>query len=193
MRQFKRIIAMLLSVLLLLTSIPATALTAFAAAADDSNIVLGSNGKITRAEWLHNLVYVFEMVVDEEALPDNYYSDLDESHKYYEDILLAVEFGVVDVEAGGALRPDDAVTREFAASTLNFCLGYQLDEGTEYTFADYADCLDPDSAQVAVDRNWFALISGNFSPATLVTESEVEFMATSLLAIMLRITTLSIV
>lgn len=184
MRQFKRLIAMLLSVLLLLTSIPSTALTAFAAAADDSNIVLGSNGKITRAEWLHNLVYVFEMVVEEEALPDNYYSDLDESHKYYEDILLAVEFGVVDVEAGGTLRPDDAVTREFAASTLNFCLGYQLDEGAEYTFADYADCLDPDSAQVAVDRNWFVLISGNFSPATLVTESEVEFMLDDALEIL---------
>ncbi len=184
MKKFKRIIAITLSVLLLITSIPSTALTAFAAAADDSNIVLGSNGKITRAEWLHNLVYVFEMVVEEEALPDNYYSDLDESHKYYEDILLAVEFGVVDVEAGGTLRPDDAVTREFAASTLNFCLGYQLDEGAEYTFADYGDCLDPDSAQVAVDRNWFALISGNFSPGTLVTESEVEFMLDDALEIL---------
>ena len=184
MRCLKRVVALLLSILLLVTTIPATALTAFAAAADDSNIVLGSNGKITRAEWLHNLVYVFEMVVEEEALPDNYYSDLDESHKYYEDILLAVEFGVVDVEAGGTLQPDDAVTREFAASTLNFCLGYQLDEGAEYTFADYADCLDPDSAQVAVDRNWFALISGNFSPATLVTESEVEFMLDDALEIL---------
>ncbi len=184
MRKLKRLIATFLSFLVLVTSIPATSLTAFATAADDSNIILGSNGKVTRAEWLHNLVYVFEMVVEEEALPDNYYNDLDETHKYYEDILLAVEFGVVNIEAGGALCPDDVVTREFAASTLNFCLGYQLDENKEYSFTDYDECLEPDSAQIAVERGWFELIEGKFSPATTVTKAEVEFMMDDALEIL---------
>lgn len=116
------------------------------------------------------------MTIESNAMPDNYFSDLEESHEYYEDILLAVEFGVVNIEAGEPIYPDEPVTRGFAVSTLNFCLGYQLGSETEYTFTDYADCADPDSAQVAVDRGWFALVSGKFSPDLYITESEAERM-----------------
>ena len=147
-----------------------------ATSVDDLDLIYGTDEGITRAEWLHNLVVVFDMTVEEESLPDNYFSDLTEEHEYYSDIILAVEFGVVNVEAGGELRPDDYVTRDFAASTLNFCLGYQLEEGAEYTFTDNESCSFPDSAQIAVDRGWLKLSGGCFAPDTLVTSDEAENM-----------------
>ena len=55
---------------------------------------------VTRAEWLHNLAEIFEMTVEDENYPDNYFSDVDSSHEYYYDILLAVQFGLVNAEAG---------------------------------------------------------------------------------------------
>ena len=115
-----------------------------------ASLITSTKNGITRAEWLHNLVEVFDMFVYEESYPDNYFSDLTSSHKYYNDILMAVEFGVVDIPAGEELRPDDVATREFAVSTLNFCLGYQMDEGAEYTFTDSSLCAYPDSAQIVV-------------------------------------------
>lgn len=137
---------------------------------------LVTTGTVTRAAWLHNLALIFNMTVETDSIPDNYFSDLPTTHTYYDDILLAVNFGVVDIEAGSPLNPDGALTRDFAASTLNFCLGYQLAEDATYTFADSADCADPDSAQIALDRGWFALQSGNFSPAATVTQAEVQAM-----------------
>lgn len=52
------------------------------------------NGSISRAEWLHQLVVAFDMTVEEDNYPDNYYSDLTSEHEYYKDIMVAVEFGV---------------------------------------------------------------------------------------------------
>lgn len=119
---------------------------------------------VTRAQWLENLTMMFDMTIVSENMPDNYFSDLDETSEYYEPLMIAVEFGVVDIEAGGQIRPEDPCTRDFAVSTLNYCLGFQLEEGKGYTFSDSAQCSDPDSAQVAVNRGWFALNAGAFSP-----------------------------
>ena len=128
---------------------------------------------VTRAEWLSALVETFDMTVEDDTMmPDNYFSDLDPSSSYYKDFLLAVQFGLVNVEAGDPVNPDEPATREFAASTLNFCLGFQLDENAEYTFSDAADMADPASAQVAVDHGWLALIDGKFSPSTNITVEE---------------------
>jgi len=175
MKLTKKLAALLLAVLLLVTAAPITMLVA-AADISSGDLVWGNDQGITRAQWLHNLVVVFEMEADPDALPDNYFSDLDASHQYYEDILLAVEFGVVDVGAGYELQPDIAVTRDFAAYTLNFCLGYQLDEGETYTFSDADACVSADSAQIAVNRGWFALIGGKFAPEALITVHEIEVM-----------------
>ena len=57
--------------------------------------------------------------------------------------------GVIDIEAGENLYPDEIVTRDFAASTLNFCLGYQLEDAT-YSFSDSESVTDADSAQIAI-------------------------------------------
>ena len=92
---------------------------------------------------------VFEVSVAEENLPDNYFSDLDANSKYYCDVLLAVEFGIVDVEAGDPIRPNDPIVREFAAHTLNYCLGFEFDEGVSCTFSDADEAEYPVDDQVA--------------------------------------------
>lgn len=124
------------------------------AAADNSNLIYGTNGTITRAEWLHNLAVLFGMKVEEDNLPDNYFSDITEQDAYYRDILLTVEFGVIAIEEGGKVLPNEPVTREFAAHTMNYCLGYKLDEGESCTFKDAAKLEYPEDAQIAVNRGW---------------------------------------
>ena len=99
----------------------------------------GSAG-VTRAEWLSDLAATFEMTFEEgDAYPDNYFSDLDTESPYYGDLMKAVGFGVVNIEAGDPIDPEGAVTREFAASTLNYCLAFRLPEDTAYTFSDAAE------------------------------------------------------
>lgn len=93
------------------------------------------NDTVTRIDWLQSLITLFDMSVEEDNYPDNYYTDIDSSSTYYRDVMVATEFGLVDVEAGEAIRLEDAATREFTAHSLNVCLGFQL-ETAEYTFAD---------------------------------------------------------
>ena len=130
------------------------------------------NNSLTRAKWLSDLVKTFEMKVEDNNYPDNYFSDLESSSEYYYDVLVAVQFGVVNIEAGDPIYPNQPVTREFAASTLNYCLGYQLDQQAVYTFSDIADVQDKDSAQIALNRNWFSLVAGKFCPQREVDSAE---------------------
>ena len=148
------------------------------ATADDSGLVYGDNGTLTKAEWLHDLVTVFDMKVEEGDPPDNYFTDVAYDSEYYDDIMLATEFGVVNVEAGGKLGPDDTVDREYASVTLNYCLGFQLDDDT-YTFSESSDEAYADELtafQVALNRNWFALSGGAFLPSKAITSAEAKAM-----------------
>lgn len=123
----------------------------------------GSSDYITRAEWLHSLTETFNMTVEEDNYPDNYYSDISSLDSYYRDVMVAVEFGVIDLEAGEAFHPNDYTTRDFAASTLNFCLGYKLDS-EKYTFSDVSSTEHPSDAQIAINRGWFELENNKFEP-----------------------------
>lgn len=131
----------------------------------------GENKSVTRLEWLKALTETFEFTVEEDNYPDNYYSDIDADSPDYYDVMLATEFGLVDVEAGEALRPGDAATREFAAHTLNLCLGYVLEEET-YTFSESQAVAYPQDIQIAINQGWFALVDGNFLPEQSVTQAE---------------------
>ena len=126
---------------------------------------------VTRGEWMSILVDTFDMVIEDGVVPDDYYGDISES-EYYEDILIAMNFGVIELEAGEDFEPDGVVTREFAAQTLNYCLGFQLDEDAEYTMSDKESLTYAHDAQVAINRGWFALIDGAFSPTTAMTLEE---------------------
>lgn len=148
------------------------------AATDTKNpdLIYGTNGSITRAEWLHDLTILFEMTVEEDNMPDDYFSDVTSEHPYYRDLLVATEFGVIDVEAGGEVLPDQKVDREFAVHTLNYCLGFELGEDESYTFKDIESVQYPIDAQVAINRGWVTLIDGNFSPRDLISEQEIKIM-----------------
>ena len=158
----KRLLSFVLAVLMIASLLPVTAL-----AADET---------VTRIAWVQKLVKTFDMTVEADNYPDNYYSDIDSSASYYKDLMIAVEFGVIDLEAGSAFEPDKPATREFAAHTLNFCLGFQLDEGVAYTYTDKDAVTYPEDVQVAVNRGWFQLSGGKFLPEQTVTSAEAASM-----------------
>lgn len=161
----RRVISMLLSACMLATMFSSIPMTAFA----ETNV--------TRAEWIAKLVETFDMTVeDESTMPDNYFSDITSDMDCYEDILLATEFGVIDLDAGEAFEPNEAATREFAAQTLNYCLHFQLDENAKYTYSESANVSYPDDIQVAVNRGWFELSGNKFLPEQAITLSETEAM-----------------
>ena len=135
----------------------------------------GSSDYITRVEWLHSLTETFNMTVEEDNYPDNYFSDISSSDSYYRDVMVAVEFGVIDLEAGEAFHPNDYTTRDFAASTLNFCLGYKLDSES-YTFSDVSSTEHPADAQIAINRGWFELDNSKFEPEKYITAGESTIM-----------------
>ncbi len=165
MKMGKRIAVLLLAMVLVLPFV-ASAIPASAA-----------SGEMTRAEWISRVVDTFNMTVDDTStMPDNYYSDLTTDNPYYQDILLAVEFGLIDIEAGHPFRPDDPATREFAAHTLNFALGFQLDESAGYTFSEASGVTYPDDIQVAINRGWLSLSGSNFMPEQSITASEADNM-----------------
>ena len=165
----KKVISVILSTIILVSSVLCVDLSAMANQINITN----------RAEWLSQLVKTFDMTVESDNYPDNYFSDLSNDSPYYRDILVATEFGIVDIEAGDPVNPEGEVTREFAAQTLNFCLKYVLDKDDdfEYSFADYEQCEYPDDDQIAVDHGWFELDeNNNFCPNQTATLDEAEIM-----------------
>ncbi len=160
----------------------AVALTSFtgvsnAYAAEESSTVtewgkhFEEGTEISRAEWLSALAVLFDMNVADGKYPDNYFSDLDESSEYYYDVLLTVEFGVVAIDAGDPLYPDEPITREFAAQTLNYCLAFTPKSDT-YGFCDYRQTSWPDDLQVALERGWFDLTNMEINPSANVSAEE---------------------
>ena len=178
--KLKRFIVSMLAICLLLSLLPLGSAFATEIGSHKSAPAAVTKQKagetVTRAEWISGLVSVFEMSVAEENAPDNYYSDLTGEESYYRDILVATSFGVIDVEAGLPFRPDEPTTREFAARTLNACLGIQLNEGAAYTFNEATSVSYPNDIQVAIERGWFALQNGNFLPNQAITSAESENM-----------------
>jgi len=160
--------------------IPQMILSVHATNSNDTNSSVG----ITRAQWIQALVDTFDMTVEGENYPDNYYTDISEEDSFYRDVLVAVEFGVIQLEVGSEFRPNDPATREFAAQTLNFCLAYQLDEDYDYTFTDVAAVTYAIDAQVALNRGWFKLIDGAFKPDLAITSAEKDLMLKDAAAIL---------
>ena len=138
----------------------------------------GTGGTVTRAQWIQELVKAFDMTVEEAHAPDNYFSDLTGEESFYRDILVAVQFGIVDIPAGEAFYPQNAATREFAAQTLNSCLGFLHDSSEGYTFSESGTVAYPDAIQIAIDRGWFALSGGSFLPTQAITGAEKTAMLT---------------
>lgn len=137
--------------------------------------VNAASNDVSRIQWLKQLTSAFNMTVEEKNYPDNYYADISSSYEDYYTVMLATEFGLVDVESGDNFRPDDAATREFVAHTMNMCMGYEL-EKEGYTFSESASVTYPQDIQIAIDKGYFALENGKFNPYKAVTTAEAEAM-----------------
>ena len=171
-KSFKKVKLAVAAMLLSICMAVVLPITSFA---EDKQLIYGTDGTITRAEWVHDLVTAFDMTMSEGLKPDNYYADIAEN-QYYNDILTAMYFGVIDLEAGEKFEPDGKVTREFAAHTLSYCMGYELEKDTTYTMSDIGELLYPNDDQIAVNKGWFSLVSGKFMPGQYVSSTEVKAM-----------------
>ena len=134
-----------------------------------------SGDEISRIDWVQELVTLFDLTVDEDNYPDNYYSDISTDDSFYRDVMVACEFGMIDLEAGEEFRPEDAVTREFAAQTMNAMLGF-VPETDSYTYQDTADVTYKEAAQIAIDRGWVTVAAGKFLPEQSLTTEEHDAM-----------------
>ena len=174
----KKGVSMLLLLLIVCGAVFTVApLTATAAAEDEMFTDVegfSSDSEITRVEWIHELVGLFDMTVEQNNMPDDYFYDIETSSPYFRDVMVATEFGVVDIEAGYSFYPEMPVTREFAAQTMNYCLGFEPDENAVYPFTDVEDITYPDHALIAVQRGWFSLSAGKFLPEENVTLAEMD-------------------
>ena len=171
----RKIISIVLSVIMVLSSVLCVEFSAYA----QDSYVYGS-GTLTKAEWLHDLAVAYEMS-DESGYFENYYNDLDESHTYYNDIMLNIKYGTIDLEAGSDLQPDANVSREFAAHSINVLLGYTPTNSISFTDSD--SCLFPEDDQVAVENNWISKVSDKFNPNNALTSSQAQTMINALIDI----------
>ena len=134
----------------------------------------GDQTPVSRIQWLKELTTTFDMTVEKDNYPDNYYSDIDSSYADYYTVMLATEFGLVDVEAGEAFEPEKSVTREYAAYTMNHCLGYAAE--ADYTFDEEESTSYSNDIKVAIKRGWFGLEGTAFHPEWPITDEEKNVM-----------------
>ena len=68
----------------------------------------GAAAAVSRAQWLSLLVQTFGYTMDSDVTLDNYYPDLSSDAEYYEDVMTAVYYGLVDILPNGQLRPHNS-------------------------------------------------------------------------------------
>ena len=172
----KRLICIFL-VMICLLIIPVRALTINDHVEEDTtsdNPELLFEGPISRGQWVHNLVELFELTLNTAEYPDVYYPDIVDS-PFFDDIMIATKYGFIDIEAGENFEPEGFLTREDAVHMLNFYLGIQNGR-KEYSFKDVENAVYPDDIQVALDRGWVTIINNIFSPEAALTEEEAGVM-----------------
>ncbi|MBQ8927628.1 MAG: dockerin type I repeat-containing protein [Oscillospiraceae bacterium] len=158
MKHIPKFLSVLCAAALAAASVPYAALPAAA-----------QTSGVTREAWIHELVTLFGMSVEDESTMEHPFTDTGSS-TYAHDIDLAANYGVFDIE-GETFDPDGYVTREFAAHTANYCIGY-FDNGTQVSFTD-AVYYEEDAA-AAVQHGWFSLTAGAFEPDALMTPAQEE-------------------
>ncbi|MGN0535960.1 MAG: leucine-rich repeat protein, partial [Eubacterium sp.] len=158
----KKIISFLMALIISITTIPLDTIVSYA----------NENEFITRGEFYFFLNKWFDLENEVNTTPDNYFSDLSESNKYYEDIITCIAAGLVEGETGGKIYPENPVDREFLSHVLNLKLKFKL-KNNEYTFEDYELCSYPQDDQVAINNGFFELINNKFSPNVYVSYEEI--------------------
>lgn len=182
MKKFNRFLSVLLALVFVVSMFPQIPL--FVRADETTDVETGDVGEellpgddivLTRGQWLQKLVDVFSLTMDDDVVLDEYYTDVTSESEYYDAVMLAVYHGLIDQLPGTEFQPDSDATREFAAQTLNFYMGY-VNVEEDYTYSDTDAVTYHDDVQVAISRGWFALVDGAFMPNRTITSSEVEVM-----------------
>ena len=125
---------------------------------------------ISRADWVGAMVDTLGLSIAKSQYPDNYYSDITKDSSCYDDVMVATAYGLISVTEGTPFEPDASATRNFAAETAVFLVGFQSKGSV--SFADEAQCANPTAAKVAVERGWISLFGGNFCPDQEITAAE---------------------
>ena len=140
-----------------------------------------SEVQLSRGEWIAAMVKTLSLTVAKSQYPDNYYSDISEDSPYYDAIMTATAYGLIAVTEGTPFEPDASATRNFAAETGVFLVGFQSNGSAD--FADIGQCSNPTAAKVAVERGWIALSGGKFCPNQEITAAEKDAILADCLAV----------
>lgn len=128
------------------------------------------DAEYTRGEWIKLLIescgYPYTVEGEFES-----YTDI-ASTSYQEVIESAVVYGILHPEEGEVFRTFEPVTREFAAETAVYCLGYEPNTAIECI--DAAAIENPLVANQAVQSGLLKLESGYFYPGRTLTLAEGE-------------------
>lgn len=81
---------------------------------------------------------MFDLTVEEDNYPDNYYSDISADDSFYRDVMVACEYGMIDLAAGEEFQAGRCGDTRFAAQTMMAMLGF-VPETDSYTYQDTAD------------------------------------------------------
>ena len=144
----------------------------------ESEALDDNEDSLSRAEWIHQIVDLFDLSVAKENYPDNYYSDVSSDTEYYADIMSASQYGVIEIAAGNPFEPEAPVTRDFAAYTANSYLGVVAE--TEIDLEDADQIPHPEDAKAAVYLQWFAVENNRFEPDQTVSAAEAESIFSSI-------------
>lgn len=131
----------------------------------------------TRAEWIAFLSNLFGLEpfmpeqVDEELIdPAPLYTDI--AGIPQEGLINAAVFNGILTDQGGAFRPNDPATRDFAAATAIRALGFGQEQ--KIVCEDSAEVSSPYEAYIAVDIGLMSLLNNRFCPDSVLSRQEAE-------------------
>lgn len=119
----------------------------------------------TRGEWIQKLVDVYGYP-ENTSQRDATFADIADS-KYKDAIETAITYGILDGSAEN-FDPEGTATREFAAYTAIYMLGYY--PSIEIECGDVHDIIYKKEVYLAVDTGLMNLVNGNFYPNQPLTQ-----------------------
>lgn len=129
----------------------------------------GGGDGYTVAEWLDKVEMQFNMLYYNTDEP--FFPNVTAESQHFDTLQIAAEWGLVDPAAG--IRPDDKITKEFAADTLvsAMAFNYEADAG----IADADKISDLNKVSIAVNEGVFTLDgNGRFDPQKKITREEAD-------------------
>ena len=129
----------------------------------------GGGDGYTVAEWLDKVEMQFNMLYYNTDEP--FFPNVTAESQHFDTLQIAAEWGLVDPAAG--IRPDDKITKEFAADTLVSAMAFNYE--TDAGIADADKISDLNKVSIAVNEGVFTLDgNGRFDPQKKITREEAD-------------------